>query len=149
MANPKGGTLAKNQVLIHKVAELVASGYSCAEIAEQTGITQRKAAEWMRHAEVRGLVVTLLRGKAQYHVAKALKVTFELLDDPNPWVRMNAARMLIERQGAFLSAGEESEENVIRVEGLPRLGVPDGTIGAEAVMPFSDEEDLDVEATIT
>lgn len=149
MANPKGGTLTKNQTTIYKVAEMVASGLGSAEISAEIGVTKKKATEWMRHAEVRAVVTTLLKNNAQTHVAKALKVTFDLLDDPNPWVRMSAARMIIEKQGAFLTAGDADAENVIRIEGLPNLGIPDGTIGAESVMPFSEEEDLDVEATIT
>lgn len=150
MASPnKGGTLAKSSTTIYKVAELVASGKGSEEISVAIGVTKRKASEWMRHPEVKAAVGKLLKDKAQMHVAKALNVLFELLDDKNPWVRMTAARTLIEKQGIYALPAAEDADNVIRIEGMPTLGVPDGTVGREDIFSLSDSEEMDVEATIT
>ena len=60
--------------------------------------------------------------------AKALDVLVSQLDSSNPYVAQNSARFLMEKYEQAKRDGED-KDMVIRIEGMPELGVPDGTIG--------------------
>lgn len=143
------GTILKSDAA-HAAMALLAVGKKPEEIAAEVGVTKTTVYKWMKNPELSAEANALIREKSQYRVARAYQVLEKQLDDPNPWVAQAAARLIIERLGAALQDSES--DNVIRIEGMPRLGVPDGTIGKESVDAVEEEAEesgeIEVDATI-
>ena len=151
MAGRAKGSLIKKEAAQAAVA-LFAMGKSPDEIASELSVSTSTVRRWMKDPEISGEVNELIREKSKYRVARALQVIEEQLRHPNPWVAQSAARIILDRfGGAVLEEG--SNDNVIRIEGMPKLGVPDGTIGRETVddepVDVSDEEEIEIDATIS
>lgn len=153
MAGRVKGDLIKKEAAKAAVA-MFAMGKKPDEIAAELSVSPATVRRWMKDPEISGEVNEMLREKAKYRVARALQVIEEHLDHPNPWVQQSAARMMLERFGGMVLT-EGGDDNVIRIEGMPKLGVPDGTIGRESVDDEPDnqvkceDDEIEIDATIS
>lgn len=149
MAGGGGNIIKKNQA--REVVALLAIGRNPEEISAELSISKSTVYKWMRNPDISRDVNEVIREKGKYRVARALHVLEKQLDHPNPWVAQAASRIILERFGAALEQGEN--DNVIRIEGMPNLGVPDGTIGRESVDAEEEEDiensdEIEIDATI-
>lgn len=153
MAGRAKGAYIKKEASQAAVA-MFAMGKTPDEIAAELSVSSSTVRRWMKDPEISGEVNELIREKSKYRVARALQVIEKQLDHPNPWVAQSAARIMLERFGPVVLTDSNSDDNVIRIEGMPKLGIPDGTIGRESVdddaedQVVVDDDEIVIDATI-
>ena len=113
-----------------QAAALIGIGRSHKEVAQEIGVAESTIRCWLHENEFRMEVRDEMHEKLVFASAKALDVLISQLDSSNPYVAQNSARFLMEKYQQAKQDGED-RETVIRIEGMPKLGVPDGTIGHE------------------
>ena len=154
MAGRAKGSLIKKEATQAAVA-MFAMGKTPDEIAAELSVSTSTVRRWMKDPEISGEVNEMIREKSKYRVARALQVIEKQLDHANPWVAQSAARIILERFGPVVLTDGNNDDNVIRIEGMPRLGIPDGTIGRESVdddaeeQSANDDEEILIDATIS
>ena len=141
------GAVLRQGVMKDAVA-LFAKGYTAKRVAEECNVSPSTASRWMNNPEVKEAVAKAMHTKAMRRVCRAYQILEEQLDDPNPWVAQAAAKALIDKQSHIAFPEEGSDDNLVRIEGLPKLGVPDGTIGREDIDAEDESGEIEIEAEI-
>jgi transcriptional regulator with XRE-family HTH domain len=102
---------------------MLALGYTQAAIAERLGVDQTTVGAWSHDPKILEQVrkKTLERVIPAY--SKALAVMERQLDSDLPWVQQGAARDILTRYHEIVT-GRSNQEIVIRLEGMPQLGIP-------------------------
>lgn len=104
---------------------MLADGIGPRKVAEELGVVETTVHRWLKMPEVMACYRKCLERYAMGSYAKAARKIDKQIDDPNPWVAQGAAREALTRFGPVVM-GSEDKEIVVRVEGMPQLGVPDG-----------------------
>lgn len=86
--------------------------------------------KWSRDPKCMECYRALIREKAMFGVAKANRVLEKTMDSGNEWAAMQASNSYLSRYGDMVM-GEDTRETVIRIEGMPTLGTPNGEGDAE------------------
>lgn len=138
MANITTGTTFKCTAKHVQAARLMAEGKTldeialiCWDVTDGAGhLDERKKRNalktlrlWKKKPEFTELYRALLREMAMPAYGKALNRITQQIDDPNPWIAQGAAREALTRFGPAIM-GENENEIVIKVEGMPVLGMP-------------------------
>ena len=105
-----------------QAAMLYACGKSRQEIAEQLSVSVQTLTRWRAMDSFKERQEEHLQEFLRELQPVALSVIVDLLKDPNPWVRVNAAREILSRGNTELK--KDSGQNVIRIIGMPELGTP-------------------------
>lgn len=84
---------------------------------------REKISNWMRSPKCQECYRAIIRESAMFGVGKANNVLIKTMDSENEWAAMQAAQGYLARYGDAVM-GEESNETVIRIEGMPTLGTP-------------------------
>ena len=111
-----------------QAAALIGVGRSHAEVAKEVNVAESTLRRWLHDGAFKDEVRTEMHERLVQAGAKALDVLISQLDSSNPYVAQNSARFLMEKYEQAKHDGED-KDMVIRIEGMPELGVPDGTIG--------------------
>lgn len=84
--------------------------------------------KWQRDPKVQECWRHLLVESVRPDIVRALKRIARQIDDENGWLANKAANDLLTRFASQI-IGEDENTTVIRVEGLPELGIPGGDNG--------------------
>jgi hypothetical protein len=84
--------------------------------------------KWQRDPKVQECWRRLLVESVRPDIVRALKRIARQIDDENGWLANKAANDLLTRFASQI-IGEDENTTVIRVEGLPELGIPGGDNG--------------------
>lgn len=111
----------------------VASGKKITEACTAAGVEPRTGTRWLKEPAVkaeirrlRALMVGEAVGLAAGSMAKAMQTLARLLDDPNPLVRMHAARIVVQSGGRLWETSDLAEQ----VEEIKaKLGMGEGAAG--------------------
>jgi transcriptional regulator with XRE-family HTH domain len=108
-----------------EAVQMLALGYTQGEVAERLGVDQTTVGAWAHDPKILEQVrkKTLERVIPAY--SKALAVMERQLDSDLPWVQQGAARDILTRYHEIVT-GRSNQEIVIRLEGMPTLGIPGG-----------------------
>lgn len=79
---------------------------------------------WVKEPAFSELYRETIRAIALPSYGRAFSRIDKQIDDENPWVAQNAARDILNRYNSAVM-GDEERDLVIRIEGMPELGVPD------------------------
>lgn len=105
------------------VARLLAEGLTHQRIADEIGVSRQRVQK-LAHSP---RVMEAYRGELADIViplySQSIAALGEQLHDGSPWVRQNAAREILARFDEVVT-GRSSQEIVIRLEGMPQLGIP-------------------------
>jgi hypothetical protein len=85
---------------------------------------KRKIGYIKRKPQFQECYAALVREEAFDDYGRAMRKLASHVNDPNPWVSMNAATNVLSRNEKYVM-GEESNEITVRIEGAPDLGTPD------------------------
>lgn len=115
------------------VAHLMFRGFTDEEIAQeqfQVGDDEKKMRNAkdrlrrLRHNEMfQEYYRSIITEWSVHHVGKALTTIAKQMDDPNPWMANKAANDVLTQSKAF--TGNDDNHVVVKVEGMPELGVPE------------------------
>ncbi len=105
-------------------AELIAGGEIIKDVAAIVGVSEGTVFRWMRDPECIEAYRKMLSVKGYDRYARAMKVLDKQMDGDNAWVAQGAAREVANRYHDAVT-GEASREVIIKVEGMPDLGMPD------------------------
>lgn len=103
--------------------ESLAAGYEPAQVAQAMGIDLGVIYGVCSDAEVAGKLAAAAAGMVAASLPAAVAKTIEMLGDPSPWVRMGAARQLLD-----LARGQQEERDaspVVQWESMPKPGMPE------------------------
>jgi transcriptional regulator with XRE-family HTH domain len=116
-----------------EAVQMLALGYTQAAIAERLGVDQTTVGAWSHDPKILEQVrkKTLERVIPAY--SKALAVMERQLDSDLPWVQQGAARDILTRYHEIVT-GRSNQEIVIRLEGMPTLGIPGGDNVADSAV---------------
>lgn len=108
---------------MHKAARLMARGMSVKEVAARMRRREETILEWMENPVFMRLYRQRVLQSQVMHYARAVERIGEMLEDENPSVVQRAAHEALEQ---FESAAMRADggEVVVRVEGMPELGMP-------------------------
>lgn len=81
------------------LALMVAGGQTQKEIAQQLNVTEATICNWKKDPVFQAELQAALRAGTREAAAQALKVEVELLKSKNKWVRLEAARDILNRAG--------------------------------------------------
>ena len=139
------------QGVMKDAVALFAKGYTAKRVAEECHVSPSTASRWMNNPEVTAAIAKAMHTKAMRRVCRAYQLLEEQMEDPNPWVAQAAAKALIDKQSHVAFPEDANDDNLVRIEGLPKLGVPDGTVGREdvdAVDAADEDGEIEIEAEI-
>ena len=86
---------------------------------------RRKLREWIADPNCQAAYQAIIKEYAQSYLSASLHLLGKQLADPNPWIAQGAARDMLNRFSSMLGMNEEKQETVIRIEGMPQLGIPE------------------------
>ena len=107
-----------------EAARLLAGGLRPPAVAHELGMSETTIYRWMRYPDVISVYRECLTRAAVSSYARAFRVMDKQLDDANGWLAQGAARDIMQRFGDVVT-GLSTNEIVVRVEGMPDIGMPD------------------------
>ena len=123
MAGKKGPSGLPISVRAEAV-QMLADGYSEAQIAERYGVTDRTIREWKKNPVIIEECRKATLKKIVPAYSKALEVMLRQLDSDMPWIQQGAARDILTRYHELVT-GQSNRDIVITLAGAPVLGMPD------------------------
>lgn len=123
--------LTQSTPQMHKAARLMARGMSVKEVAARMRRREETILEWMESPVFMRLYRQRVLQSQVMHYARAVERIGEMLEDENPSVVQRAAHEALEQ---FESAAMRADggEVVVRVEGMPELGMPEVCDGSQS-----------------
>jgi transposase len=104
-------------------AELIAAGTKLKDVAATLGVDIRTVSRWLDNPDVIAAYREELSRLAVQNYAYAMKKLAAQVDDANPWLAQQAARDVASRSSP--AATGASAEVIVKIEGLPDIGMPD------------------------
>lgn len=105
-----------------QAATLLAEGFGIGEVARQTGCSEEAVLGWLRDPAVMALYREKVDGCKVVSYARAVRRIAGQMEDENPMVVLRAAKEALEK---FESAAQGADGGlIVRVEGMPALGMP-------------------------
>ena len=105
-------------------AEMIAAGEKLKDVADILKVSKSTLHRWIKEPAVIELYRSMICGKGYERYARAMQKLDDQIDNSNPWVAQGAARDIANRLHETVT-GEASREVVIKVEGMPDLGMPE------------------------
>ena len=112
---------------MREAAIKIALGEATAKsIAAEYGVDVSTVHRWMRDDGVREIMADTIRRSTATMVARAVNKLNEQIDSKagNGFLSQNAANLILTRFGGQLLGDDKSEAVVVKVEGMPKLGMP-------------------------
>lgn len=146
-----------------KAVQLFCAGLSLRCVAETIGVSSGTVQKWKRNPAFRQALAEAMDLEGEIHnfelrqlFGKALKRVDDLLDDKNPHIRVQAARLALEAHSSILRMAEE-REMIEALEGRMDALAANAAHGAhllneasaEALPPFEEEADDIVDVRYT
>jgi len=123
--------LTQSTPQMHKAARLMARGMSVKEVAARMRRREETILEWMESPVFMRLYRQRVLQSQVMHYARAVERIGEMLEDENPSVVQRAAHEALEQiESAAMRA--DGGEGVVRVEGMPELGMPEVSDGSQS-----------------
>lgn len=119
---------------MREAAIKVALGEATAKsIAAEYGVDVSTVHRWLREDEVREIMADTIRRSTATMVARAVNKLSEQIDSNagNGFLSQNAANLILTRFGGQLLGDDKSEAVVVKVEGMPKLGMPVASEGSQ------------------
>ena len=109
---------------MQEAARLLAMGLSVREVAARVKRTEATIIGWMRDPEVMKHYQERVLQSQVVHYARAVERIGQMMEDENPTVVQRAAHEALEQfeDAAFRLGGQEM---LVRVEGMPSIGMPE------------------------
>ena len=102
---------------------MIAAGEKIKDIADVLGCAPTTVSKWLKEPDVLAIYREKLNQFSFEHYARAIKILATQLESNSPWVAQGAAREIVNRLHDAVT-GEASKEVVIRIEGMPDIGLP-------------------------
>lgn len=116
--------LTKPTPQMHAAARLLARGLGVKEVAARVRRREETILEWMENPAFMRLYRQRVLQSQVLHYARAVERIGEMLEDENPSVVQRAAHEALEQFEAA-AMRQEANELVVRVEGMPEIGMPE------------------------
>jgi DNA-binding transcriptional regulator YdaS (Cro superfamily) len=104
---------------------MLSDGRTQGEVAELLGVSQPTVSTWAHDPRVLEAVRKRTLERVVPAYSEALEVMLRQLRSDSPWVQQGAARDILTRYHEIVT-GRSNQEIVIRLEGMPQLGIPGG-----------------------
>lgn len=112
-----------NAKSLNCVTQLI-SGKSYEEVSEEFGVSIKTLKAWEKDPAVTTALQGVLRNKVSPLLFKALDVYSAALGSENEWVRVGAARDLLNKFGDMYMGNDKNEITIKLLNGLPPIGIP-------------------------
>jgi hypothetical protein len=102
---------------------LLADGATVEQIADRFDVSPQTIRAWRKNPAIQEEYRREIMGRGLTSFARAFTEMDRELDSDMPWIRQGAARDIMNRFQELVT-GQSSQDIVIRLEGMPQLGIP-------------------------